>query len=294
MAQQKIQLRKLRDFGENFSDTFQFIRQEFKPLMTSFILVAGVFMLINAIVAGMFQGEAWGSLISAITKGVYEQDNNMKSFFTPTYFLLIALTVLTLASMRTVVSVYLHHYDQYGTSPTIQEVWSGFIKKLVPIFIFSIIQSVLIIIGFLFCFVPGIYFFTVLMPYSFIMISENGSVGYTFSRCFDLIKENFWISLGIYVVSYLIFSVSSSIVGFVVSLIVGGASYLTTKEINTTLPVVAAVLNLVQYLFYIIFFISAGLHYYNLVEIKDGTGLARRLESLGSDIHPNTNMEEQY
>jgi hypothetical protein len=126
------------------------------------------------------------------------------------------------------------------------------------------------------------------------MVSENASMGEAFSRCFDLIKENFWISLAIYLVCYIIFAVSASVVGLLVSMLVGAASYFTTKEINSTVPLVAAVLNLIQYFFYVIFFISAGLHYYNLVEMKDGIGLARRLENLGGNINPNANIEEQY
>jgi hypothetical protein len=48
-----------------------------------------------------------------------------------------------------------------------------------------------------------------------------------------------------------------------------------------------SVVNIVQYIFYIIFFVSVGLHYYNLVEIKEGTGLAKRLEGLGNNTNPN-------
>jgi len=36
------------------------------------------------------------------------------------------------------------------------------------------------------------------------------------------------------------------------------------------------------------------LHYYNLVEARDGIGIARRLENLGSNINPHANTEEQY
>ena len=109
-----------------------------------------------------------------------------------------------------------------------------------------------------------------------------------------LVKENFWISFAVYLVCFIIFSMSSGIVSFIISVITGAVSYFTTKKIETTVPIVTAVMNLIQYIFYIIFFISAGLHYYNLVEIRDGTGLARRLENLGDNINPNTNIEEQY
>lgn len=293
MAQQKVQLRKIRDFGDNFSDTFQFIRQEFKPLATSFLLISGIFILAYAVVAAMFQQAAFTGLINLITKGVYT-NTEVSTILTPTYFLMIGLNILSLTAMRTVVAAYMHHYDTYNASPTVQQVWQIFIRHLLIVFIFSIIRFVLVIAGCFLCFAPGIYLFTVLMPFSNAIVSEDLSIGDAFSRCFDLIKENFWISLAVYIVGFVIFWVCSASVSFSVGLIVGLISYFSTKEVNTTVPIVTGVLSFIQYLFYLIFFISASIHYYNLVEIKDGTGLARRLENLGSNINPNTEIEEQY
>lgn len=290
MAQQKIQLRKIRDFGENFSDTFQFIRQEFKPLLASFTLICGIFILANAILTGVFQKQTLG-ILDDMVKGVFYQRTVP---FTPTYFILIGVSIMSLAAMRTVVSVYMKYYDENGVSPTVQEMWKGFAKYFLRIFLFGIPRYVLIVVGLVFCIAPGLYLLVVLMPYSFIIASENESVGESFGRCFDLIKENFWISLAIYLISFLIFSISSSLIGFTVSAIVALASYFTTKELSSTLAIVSSILSIVQYFFYIIFFVSAGLHYYNLVETRDGIGLARRLENLGSNTSPNTNIEEQY
>jgi hypothetical protein len=52
MAEQKVELRKIRDLSENLNDTFTFIRQNFKPLVTSFLGIAGIVMLANAIMGG--------------------------------------------------------------------------------------------------------------------------------------------------------------------------------------------------------------------------------------------------
>lgn len=294
MAQQKVQLRKIRDFGENFSDTFQFIRQEFKPLLTVFIFIGGIFLLVNAIFAGIYNQQALGIFSALIRSERYTNNGNYYSFFSASYFLLLLLNLLTLSAMRTIIAVYMRCYDEQQTSPTPQQVWSGFVRNIFQIFIFSIIRFVFIVIGYIMCAAPGVYLTVVLMPFSFIIVNENASFGDTFTRCFDLIKENFWISLAIYLVAMLIFSFSSGIIGFVVGIITETLSYFTTKQINRSLPVVGAVLNLIEYFFYIIFFVSAGLQYYTLVEIRDGTGLARRLENLGNNAHPNTNTEEEF
>src|SRR4051794_4490639 len=258
MAQQKIQLRKIRDFGENFSDTFQFIRQEFKPLLTVVIFIAGIFLLVNAIVAGIFNEEALGIFSSLIKEARYDRDAYF-SLFSGAYFLLLLLNLLTLSAMRTIIGVYMRYYDEHGTSPNAQQVWSGFVRNIFQIFIFSIVRLVLIIIGYIMCVAPGVYLTVVFMPFSFIIINENASFSDSFSRCFDLIKENFWISLAIYLVAMLIFSFSSGIIGFVMGIITEALSYFTTKEINTGLPIVGAILNLTEYFFYIIFFVSAAL-----------------------------------
>src|SRR6476469_6369969 len=201
MAQQKIQLRKIRDFGENFSDTFQFIRQEFKPLLISFTLVCGIFIIANAILTGLFQKETL-SIFDDMIKGVFYERTIP---FTSTYFILIGVSIMSLAAMRTVVSVYMKYYDETGASPTVQDVWRGFAKYFLRIFLFGIPRYVLIVVGFVFCIAPGVYLLVVLMPYSFIIAGEDESFGESFSRCFDLIKENFWVSLAIYLIAFLIF-----------------------------------------------------------------------------------------
>ncbi|MEP6845036.1 MAG: hypothetical protein ABI861_03505 [Panacibacter sp.] len=292
MAQQKIQLRKIRDFGENFSDTFQYIQQEFKPLLLSFILVAGVFMLLNAIFMGIYQKDAF-SFLDKLENGVFKA-SDFSATFNGMYFLAMGFTLVSITAMRTVIAVYMKQYDESETAPTVQQVWSGFIKYFPKVFLFSIPTYLLIIVGLLFCLLPGIYFMVVFAPFVFVLVSEDASFGDAFGRCFDLVKENFWLTLGIYLVAYIIYSVSSGVTGLVIGLVASAVSYFTTKELSTSVGVLMSILNIVQYIFYIIFFVSVGLHYYNLVETKDGTGLAKRLEALGSNANPNESIEEQY
>lgn len=289
MAQQKIQLRKIRDFGENFSDTFQFIRQEFKPLITSFILIAGIFILATAILGGLFQKQMFGFL-DQIKSGGSAIQQNVSSILTPGYFGFIIVTLLSMAAMQTAIIVYMKHYDEHGETPTVQQVWSGFAKYFLKVFLFSLAQLLLLIVSFLLCILPVFYAATVLMPLPFVIVNENRS----FSRCLDLIKDNFWISFATYLVAYIIYSFSSSIVGVIIAAVVGLVSYFSKNELSSTAAIVTSVLSVVQYVFYIVFFVSAGLHYYNLVEIKDGTGLERRLEDLGTNNNSNTTIEEQY
>ncbi|NNV55198.1 hypothetical protein [Limnovirga soli] len=294
MAQQKIQLGKLRDFGENFSDTFQFIKQEFKPLITCFLVISGFFILSSSILGGLYQKDAFGFL-DQFQPGLNSiPQRGLSETFTIGYFAFLIVTVLNISVMRTVVAVYMKLYDETGESPSIQEVWNMFARYFFRIFLYSIPQFILIMVGMIFCLAPGIYFMVVLLPYPFMVVNENVSFTESFNRSIYLIKENFWVSLGTYFVAYIIYAVSSSVIGLMIGAIFGVGSYLSTGELSSAAAYVTAVLSLVQYVFYIVFFVSVGLHYYHLVEQKDGTGLTKRLETLGDNSGTNTSIEEQY
>lgn len=292
MAQQKIQLRKIRDFSENINDTFQFIKQEFRSLLSAFILVAGAFMLVSSILSGLYQKEAFGFFDQI--KGGNFSEREIFSFYTPGYFLSLLFSVISYASMLATVAIYMKSTEETGVSPTAGEVWRSFGKYFLRIALFSVLQSLLVFVGVLFCVVPGIYFFTVLIPYPFIIVNEDKSVGETFSRCFELIKENFWASLGIYIVVGLISFACSLVIGVILGLAAGLGSYFSLQDLGTTAAIVTSVVNIIESFFYLIFFVSVGLQYYNLSELKDGTGLERRLEGLGNDMQANTGREEQY
>ena len=232
--------------------------------------------------------------LDQLKTGVSAPTRTVSEIFSPGYFIFIIVTFLNIAAMRTVIAVYMNLYDETGESPTVQQVWAGFAKYFVRIFIFSLPQFLLMGIGLVFCLAPGVYLMVVLMVYPFIIVNETSSFGEAFSRSFHLIKENFWISLATYLVAYIIYAVSSGIVGIVAGAIIGIGSYFSTNELSSTAAIFTSVLSVVQYLFYVVFFVSVGLHYYNLVETKDGTGLEKRLESLGGNTNPNAAIEEQY
>lgn len=291
MAQQKIYLSKIRDFGENIGDTFQFIRQEFKPLVKSFLLIAGAFILGAAVLRGIYQMQ-----IGSVLTGIGRRPGDFSFFsqiFTGTYFLILLLVVLGMVAMKISIAAYMKLYEQTNTSPSVEEVWREFRKYFFPAFFLTLIIWVLVIIGLAFCILPGIYLAVVFTPAVVIMVNEDATIGQAFSRCFELVKENFWMSLGIYFVSILIYYVASSIIGVVIGLVTGVASYLTTHQINSTFSAVTSVASIFGYIFYIIYFVSVCFNYYSLAEKIDGFGMMKRLDDLGS-VNPNNTIEEQY
>lgn len=293
MAEQKVELRKTRDLSENLNDTFAFIRQNFKPLVTSFIGIAGIIMLANAILSGVYQSQAGN-----VFKDILGRPNDMRflfSFLSPTYFAVMILGWINFIAMNVVIACYMKLYDSlHGQLPAIQEVWEEFKKYFLKVFLYSIPVTLITIAGFSFCLLPGIYLAVVLAPFPIAVVVENQTFAGAWNRCFNLIKDNFWSSLSIYILVYLIYALSSGIISTVIAALTGLISYFTTKDISATIGIATSVLSIFSFLFYIIFYVSVCLHYFNLAEKQDGTGMMRRLDTLGGSGNDFDNIQEHY
>jgi len=263
--------------------------------MLSFLAIAGVFILGQSIFSGLYQKDSFSvfdDLLNGRTTRTYN-NSPFENMFGFAYFMLILFSMLGMTAMKVVVAAYFKVYiDKGNETPTIDEVWKVFIRNFIQIFFFDLLLWLLIAIGIAFCLAPGVYLLVVFAVFEMIVIVEELSFSEAFNKCFQLIKENFWISLGIYLVAYMIYSFSSGIIGLIVSVIAGAISYLTTKQIGTTLTIVTSILNVFSFIFYIIFAVSVGLQYFNLTEQRDGTGMMNRISSLGNTGAATQNEEE--
>lgn len=292
MAEQKIDLRLVRDFSQNINDTIVFIKQNLKPLLGSFIGIAGVFMLTCSIFSGLYQSQ-FGSIFKEIFSNTGRQVKPFEMFGT-NYFLLIIFSLVNMIAMQTAVIAYMKVYSNKAELPVFDEVWTEFKKYFIPIFFYSIPIYLLIILGMFFCLAPGIYFAVVLIPFPIVVMVEDASFGKAFNRCFQIIKQNFWPSLGIYFVTYLIYSFAAGIIAAVVTVISGLLTYFTTKDISTTIGIATSTLSIFSYIFYVVFYVAVVLHYFSLVEKMDGSGIMQRIDKIGSSDSDFNNIKEQY
>lgn len=294
MVKQKVELRKIRDFSENLNDTILFIRQNFKSLLTCFLGIAGIFMLTSAVLTGIYQSQ-FGNLFRDILSRKNPDAVSPFYMINANYFLVIFFSWLNFVVMQVAVISYAKVYEaKNGEAPVIEEVWNVFKRYFFKVFFYSIPIILLTVLGCVFCLVPGVYLWVVFAPFSAILIIEDQSFGETFNRCFRLIKNNFWISLGIYFITYLIASFSGAIISSIVGIISGLISYFTTRNINATIGIVTSILNIFSFIFYIVYYVAVCLHYFNLAEKHDGTGMMRRLDSIGGNHQDFDNIQEQY
>ncbi len=294
MAEQKVELRKIRDFSENLNDTILFIRQNLKPLLTCFLGIAGIFMLTSAVLTGIYQSQ-WGSVFEEILNRRNTTAISPFYMINGSYFMVLFFSWLNYVAMQVAVISYIKVYAvKNGVTPAINEVWEIFKRYFFKVFFYSIPLALLTVVGFMLCLAPGVYFAVVFVPFSAILIMEDQSFGGAYNRCFRLIKNNFWMSLGIYFLTYLISAFAGGIISAIVGGVAGLISYFTTKNIGTTVGIVTSVLNIFSFIFYIVYYVSVTLHYFTLSEKYDGTGMMRRLDSIGGDTQNFDNIQEQF
>ena len=295
MDEQKIEFRKVREFGENLSDTFLFIKQNLKPLLISVFGICGVFMLAKAILGGVYESQSFGifdRMRSGLASGEIRSFGNI---LTPEYLLFLLFSWMSYIAIRVTLAAYVKCYvTDGGLQPTLVAVWQVFKRYYIRLFIYSIPLAVLMFIGFIFCIIPGFYLLVVLMPFELIVVMEDLSFGDAFNRCFILVKDNFWISLAIYLIASLVYWFASAIVTIAVGVVIGLSTYFTTRSVGTTAGAITSFVNVFNGAFYIIFFVSMALQYFNLVEIHDGTGVLGRLDTIGSEQRLPDHTGEEF
>lgn len=277
----KVELRKIRDFGEVINDTFVFIGQNWKGLLKSYAIICGFFIvaslavsILNQIKTAEYLNAGVGSFSTTRSRfGMYGWESALAGLF----------AILSYSSIHLTTLAYIAVYREKGDQPAeIEEVWSYFKFYFLRVFGSSILLGIGLVIGFVLCFVPGFYLwpaFSIVIP---VMVFENTTLGYAFSRSFQLIKDNYWSTLGVLVVSAIIVYIAMLI--FVLPVSIFNVSSLLTggHRLNSTVLVLTSIAQHICEAFYMMPTIAVSFVYFSLTEQKDNTGLLDRINNLGN------------
>jgi len=291
-----IELAKTRDFGEIISDSFLFIRENFKQLLSCFFIFCGIFLLAGVISGVMLQIKMM-DVISDSESPVLESGRGAWAAYG---FDAIFAGIIALAGYITLtvtIISFMALYKQKGNiAPTNEELW-GYIKyyffKILGV---GILNYIILIIAFILCILPGIYLSPILGLILPIVIVENASFGYAWDQSFRLIKENWWTVFGALFITELILGICSGVVNLPFQ-VVNVWSVFLHKIPNVHLSIfsviIGSILKVLSMAFYILPLVTLGICYFSLTEAKDATGLMGRIDQLGkNEADPNTPAEE--
>lgn len=294
--QPKIELAKTRDFGEIINDTFVFISQNWKPLLKSYAIICGFFVVANLVVALLQQQRILAVMdtSSAYSTGL-SYGQRLAGIFSLTYFLSLIFGILSLTAITLVPLSFMALYkEKQNIAPETEEVWGYFKHYFLRCIGTTLVVGICLIVGFVLCLIPGFYLLPISSLILPVIVFENADLGYSWSKSFRLIKENWWQTFGAVVVAGIITYAAAAIFIIPVSLITVGSMFISKTAPSSSVLALTTIISALCYVFYMIPSITAALCYLNLNEQKEGTGLMNRINNFGNDDLDAGLPKEEY
>jgi hypothetical protein len=268
--QQKIELKQARSVSEIVEDSIVFLKLNWKPLLKAYCVICGFFVLAGMVVAVMSQVTYFQNLRSGGT-------GFTSAFLMVQMFEFVSLTMVTLTTLS-YVALY---RDKGNEPPVVEEVWGYVRYYFFRVFGSTILLLILLALGTLFCFFPGIYLFPVFALVLPVMIFENTTFGYSFNRAFRLIRNNWGPMFGVILLTFILILAVFIVITIPVSIVAGLAILLTGQSTSMIFGMVFTVFgHLVQFT-YVLPVIATALAYFSYTEKTDDAGLMARIEMFG-------------
>lgn len=276
----RIEFHQVRDFGEVLTVTFDFVRENFKPLMKAWLYIAGPFALIGAVI-GIYSLD----MMSTLSTGL--DGNSLLEFGA---FLVGQMTMLTLTFHMTylVTLGYLSLYFQQQSTIEINDIWPFVKQNFWYLSGLYMVITIIVFIGFILLVIPGIYLTIVLSIAPIIRIIERQPILACITRSRRLISGFWWKTTGLIVVLAIIQLVFSGLLQApqqILSFLWGfnkvqNESPVGVLEGYPILAIIAVIGQTFSHCTTIIPTIALSLQYFNLRERKEAVSLMDKVDLL--------------
>ncbi|GAB5518333.1 MAG: hypothetical protein RhofKO_05840 [Rhodothermales bacterium] len=319
MTPPHIDIRKRRSFSDVLNVTFQFIKQVFGPLAKALLLIGGPVTLLVSIVAGTMQYQMLfggmdpeaiagnigqfmlsylAAMVGAIVMGgistsmiigavqVYEDEgpegvtvDRMWALVKANFWRMVG-TVLFIGMLLFVVYIILiiPVFVVVGALAALVGDAGAIIGGIIAVFA---------VLGVLLVLFSLIVLLTLLLP---IRMNEPIGVFQALGRCRALLKGQVWPSLGLLLVLWIIYTILGSlfsmpaiVVGFMAGLHTVTEAAGPVEGAGVFLTVLTVLGGLASMVLYTIPLVGAAFQYYNLVELKERSGLQARVAAMAAE-----------
>jgi hypothetical protein len=321
-----IEYHHTRDFSRKMNATFEFIRQNFKSLGKSILVIAGPPVLVASLIIATFIDEFFG-LTKAATMNSGDSEVFETYFMSVTFWLQIALMFLLflLSSIMSIATInnYIILYEEKGTNKIeVTDVWvrvretfwmyfgttlvffllaiAAYIVLVIPVAILATVSPALIFLGMMAMFCTVVYLIVSVSLTYIVRAYEKKGFFDAIGRSFKLVRDKWWSTFGLIFVLYIVMMTISYIflIPWYVAMVTT-ALHSTSTEIldQSTMTWSTIVLFTLYYLAQMVLGalpnIGIAFQYFNLVEMKEAKGLLGKINTLGQSQPPSTS-DEQY
>lgn len=288
-----VEFKKERDLGAIISDTFKFLRLEWKPFFGAILKTAflPIIIAIAALVFYMYSfPNVFGGFGTTSINGVYETPNFGMLFISVAFmmvFFLIAYVIMNITALY-----YIQSYIDNNGRVDFNMIQDRVKDKFWSFTGLFLLIGLLIMISALLCFFPAIYTGTVLALAAPILVFSRMDVGDTISYAFKFVNGHWWETFGVMIVVTII----TSIIGYVFSapaliyyfiklgtVISANDPSLIAESFKDPIYLALNGISYIgQFILYAVTLISNVFLYFDINEQKNASGAMDQIDSLGN------------
>ncbi len=321
-----IEYHHMRDFSRKMNTTFEFIRQNFKSLGKSILLIAGPPVLVASLIIATFVDEFMG-LTRAAANNPGDGEVLETYFMSVTFWLQIVLMLLlflvsSIMSIATINNYIILYEERQTNNISVSDVWMRvretfwmyfrttlvffllaivvYIILIIPVALLAAISPALIFLGVMAMFCGLIYLIVSVSMTYIVRAYEKKNFFDAIARSFKLVRDKWWSTFGIIMVLYLVMMTISYIfmipwyVATVTSALHSTSTEMLEQPVTTWTTVVLFTLYyLAQMVLGALPNVGIAFQYFNLVEMKEAKGLLGKIDTLGQS-QKTPSSDEQY
>jgi hypothetical protein len=284
-----IEFKKQRELGVILSDSFGFIREEFKPLLKVIFQISGPYLLLFLISMAFYIYSTGDVFNFSVIRSNADFFNLPLLFVSLLLFIIFGMLAYTFANSA--ILHYIKSYIENDGNANVDEVKQNVKDTFWGFFGLSFLKWITIIITMMLCLFPVIYTMVPMYVVLCIYVFENKDATHAYSYSFDFIKSEYWITLATIFVIGIIVIVTSYLIdlpAIIYSLVSMGIFSGETDPVAMAEGMIDPVyifLNVISYLFKfilnVVFTVSSAFIYFNINEKLNFTGTYERIQSLG-------------
>ena len=268
MVEKEIEFRKKRELSEIISDSFLFIKQEYKPISKLIFTYVLPFLILYGIVQVYFQMKVLGNIDLS-------NPDSMMANIGPIYLNLFLFSLFGIFVQSLLIGAfysYLEIYIKKGKGNfELSEITPLLFSNGLLALSASLVLFIVVIFGMFMFIVPGIYFANTFSLVVIIFMFEKKGLGNAFSRSWILVKSQWWNTFLLNIIGVVIIWAMSFVLSLP-SLVIGvGTNVLNSVESGPVEQpqsywILIGLTTIISSLFWIIPYTFLAMHYFNLDE----------------------------
>ena len=291
-----IEFKKQRELGDILSDTFAFIRSQFRPFFTTFFKIVGPYLLVMLIALGLymyFVGDSFNALVLGSSSS--EADDFATMFIVGLLYVVSAIVVYTMSQ-----STVLHYIKSYANGKgqiNEEEIRSEVYQQFGSFIGLGFLVGISVIVGIFICCIPGVYLWVPLALSFSILVFDRKNATDSYGYSFTLVKDEWWITFVTLLVITIIVAIASYAFAIPAAIYQWSKMGIFSGEMDAESMTdlfrdpVYLLLNMIgtiaQFLLNLISVVAGALIYFNLNEKKNFTGTYERIQNLGQTPRNN-------